>query len=79
MGEGPPGRSRLACRPVRISAKADYALRAAAELATEVDALVTVAFLAALLAGLIAYEALRFAEARDRVRHQTAHEAGPPE
>lgn len=36
--------------------------------ATEVDALVTVALLAALTAGLITYEAIRFREARQRIR-----------
>jgi low temperature requirement protein LtrA len=35
-------------------------------------ALVTLGVLAAVLAALISYEALRFAEARDRVRHQPA-------
>jgi low temperature requirement protein LtrA len=39
-------------------------------LATEVDALVTLAVLAALLAALIAYESIVFAELRDRMRHQ---------
>jgi low temperature requirement protein LtrA len=38
--------------------------------ATEVPALATLAILAALLVTLVAYEAIRFAEARDRVRHQ---------
>ncbi len=37
-------------------------------------ALVTLAILAAVLSGLIAYEALRYADVRDRVRHQLAHE-----
>ena len=36
--------------------------------ATELDALATVALLAALVSGLIAYEAMRFAEARRRIR-----------
>ena len=36
--------------------------------ATQVDALVTVALLAALTGGLIAYEAIRFREARHRIR-----------
>ncbi len=40
-------------------------------------ALVTLAILAALLAGLIAYEALRYADVRDRVRHQLAREPVP--
>jgi hypothetical protein len=38
----------------------------------EVPALVTLAILAAILVVLIAYEALRFAELRDRIRHQLA-------
>ncbi len=39
-------------------------------LATEIDALVTVAAVTAVLAALIAYEAVKFAELRDRLRHQ---------
>jgi hypothetical protein len=39
-------------------------------LAVEVRSLTTVAVLAAVLSALIAYEAIRFAEARDRVRHR---------
>jgi low temperature requirement protein LtrA len=39
-------------------------------LATEVDALVTLAVLAVLLAALIAFESIVFAELRDRMRHQ---------
>jgi low temperature requirement protein LtrA len=42
--------------------------------AVEIDALLTVAIAAAVLAALIAYEARRFAELRDRLRHQLAHE-----
>jgi len=38
---------------------------------------VTLAALAAVLAGLIAYEALRFAEQRERIRHQLARESLP--
>jgi low temperature requirement protein LtrA len=37
--------------------------------AIELPALVTLAVVAALLSGLIAYEAIRFAEARERIRH----------
>jgi low temperature requirement protein LtrA len=44
-------------------------------LATEVDALLTLAAAAAVLALLIAYEAAHFAELRDRMRHQLAAEA----
>jgi low temperature requirement protein LtrA len=40
-------------------------------------ALVTLAILAAVLAALIAYEALRYADVRDRVRHQLAREPVP--
>ena len=43
--------------------------------AVELPALATVAGLAAVLTTLIAYEAIRFAEARDRVRHQLVREA----
>ena len=41
-------------------------------------ALAALAILAALLTALIAYEAIRFAEARDRVRHELAREAATP-
>jgi hypothetical protein len=37
--------------------------------ALELPALATLGLVAALCVGLIAYEAIRFAEARDRVRH----------
>ena len=40
-------------------------------------ALLTLAMLAAVLVALIAYEALRYADARDRVRHQPAPEPAP--
>jgi low temperature requirement protein LtrA len=40
----------------------------------DLPALATLALLAALLSALIAYEAVRFAEARDRIRHQLARE-----
>jgi low temperature requirement protein LtrA len=43
--------------------------------AVELPALASVAVVAVVLSGLIAYEALRFAEDRDRVRHQLAREA----
>jgi low temperature requirement protein LtrA len=39
-------------------------------IATEIDAIVTIALVAAVLAALIAYETIRFAELRDRMRHQ---------
>ena len=41
-------------------------------LAIEIPALATVAIVSAILCALIAYEAVRFSEARDRVRHQLA-------
>jgi low temperature requirement protein LtrA len=44
-------------------------------LAVEIAALATLALVAALMAGLIAYEAIRYAEARDRVRHAEAEPA----
>jgi low temperature requirement protein LtrA len=44
-------------------------------IALEVPSLAALGLLAALLAALITYEAVRFAEARDRVRHQLAREA----
>ena len=50
-------------------------LFAAVPLAVELPALATLAMLAAVLVALIAYEAIRFAEARDRIRHRVAHEA----
>ena len=45
-------------------------------LGVELPALVTLTLVAALCVGLIAYEAIRFAEARDRVRHAAAEPAG---
>jgi low temperature requirement protein LtrA len=45
--------------------------------AVELPALVTLGIVSALLAVLIAYEAVRFAEARDRVRHQLARGLAP--
>jgi low temperature requirement protein LtrA len=42
--------------------------------ATEADALLTLAVVSALLAALIAYEAHRFAELRERLRHQLAEQ-----
>jgi low temperature requirement protein LtrA len=43
--------------------------------AVELPALATLAVLAALLTALIVYEVIRFAELRDRIRHQLAREA----
>jgi low temperature requirement protein LtrA len=45
--------------------------------ATAMSALLALGMLAAVLASLIVYEALRYAEARDRVRHQLAREPVP--
>ena len=42
--------------------------------AVELPALATLGILAAMLAGLIAYEAVAFAELRERLRHQLARE-----
>jgi low temperature requirement protein LtrA len=63
-------RQRLACALL---------LLALIPAATELPALATLGLLAAVLAALIAYEALRFAEARDRVRQQLAAELGESE
>ena len=52
------------------------ALVALIPLGLELAALVTLTLVAALCVGLIAYEAIRFAEARDRVRHAAAEPAG---
>jgi low temperature requirement protein LtrA len=41
-------------------------------LGTEVDAVVALALAAAVSSAVIAYEAIRYAEARDRIRHETA-------
>jgi low temperature requirement protein LtrA len=45
-------------------------------LATEIDALVMLAIVFALLAALIVYETTRFAELRDKMRHQLAGDHG---
>jgi low temperature requirement protein LtrA len=50
-------------------------LVAAIPVATEIPALASVVLVAAVLALLIVYEAVRFSEARDRVRHELAHQA----
>jgi low temperature requirement protein LtrA len=44
-------------------------------LAVEIPALAALAIVAGILVALIAYEAIRFSEARDRVRHELAREA----
>jgi hypothetical protein len=43
-------------------------------LVVEIDALVAVALMTAILVILIAYEAIRFADARDRIRHELARQ-----
>ena len=58
-------RQRLACAAL---------LLALIPAAVELPALATLAILAGVLTALIGYEALRFSEARDRVRHQLASE-----
>ncbi len=60
-------KQRLGCAVVLV---------ALVPVAVELPALASVAILAAVLSALIGYEATHFAEARDRVRHQLAHEAG---
>ena len=52
------------------------ALLALIPLGLELAALVTLTLVTALCIGLIAYEAIRFAEARERVRHAAAEPAG---
>ena len=49
-------------------------LAALIPLATHVEALVALGIMCALVIGLITYEAIRFADARDRVRHELARE-----
>jgi hypothetical protein len=44
--------------------------------ATEIDALIALALLAALLVVLLVYETRRFAELRERLRHQLAADQG---
>jgi low temperature requirement protein LtrA len=50
-------------------------LTALIPLALELAALASLAIVVSVLCALIAYEALRFAEARDRIRHQLARDA----
>ena len=59
-------KQRLVCAAVLV---------ALLPLAVEVPSLVTLAALAAILTALITYETIRFAELRDRIRHQLAREA----
>jgi low temperature requirement protein LtrA len=54
---------------------ATFALLALIPLAVELPALATLALVAALTGALIAYEAIRYADARDRVRHPQAEPA----
>jgi low temperature requirement protein LtrA len=46
-------------------------------LAVDMDALVALALLTAVLVALISYEVIRFADSRDRIRHQLAREPAP--
>jgi low temperature requirement protein LtrA len=62
---GTLNRQRLLCAIVLV---------ALVPAAVELPALATLAILAALLVALIAYETLRFAEARERIRHGLARE-----
>src|SRR5207248_2308610 len=48
-----------------------------AEIELNPPSLATLGALAAVLSALITYEAVRFADARDRIRHQLAREAAP--
>jgi len=56
-------------RPRSVAIVASLALIA---LGTEVDAIVALALAATVSSAVIAYEAIRYAEARDRIRHETA-------
>ena len=47
--------------------------------AMRVPALAGLGAISAVCTLLIAYEAIRFAEARDRIRHQVAHDPAPPD
>jgi len=58
-------RQRLVCALVLV---------ALIPVALELPALATLGVLAALLSALIAFEALRFSEARERIRHQLVDE-----
>ncbi len=65
---GTLNRQRLACAVLLV---------ALIPVAVEVPALATLAILAAIVAALIAYEAVRFAEARDRIRHELSESGAP--
>jgi hypothetical protein len=54
--------------PARAALEAD----ALTPLAVQLDAVVTVAMVLAILVGLIVYETLRFSELREKMRHQLA-------
>jgi low temperature requirement protein LtrA len=60
-------RERLACAVLLV---------ALIPVAVEIDALITMALLAALLALLLVYETRHFAELRERLRHQLAADQG---
>jgi low temperature requirement protein LtrA len=51
------------------------ALVALVPVGVELPSLATAALVAVVLAAIIVYETVRFAELRDRLRHQIAHEA----
>jgi low temperature requirement protein LtrA len=53
------------------------ALAAFIPVALEISALATLAVLAAALSALIAYETVHFAQLRERMRHELAHEGAP--
>ncbi len=57
-------------RPHRLTAVP----REESRVTVELDAVLIVAISAVVLAAVIAYETVRFAELRDRLRHQLAHE-----
>ena len=61
-------RQRLACAALLV---------ALVPAALELAALAALALVGAVLAALIVYEAVRFAEARDRIRHQLEQEPAP--
>lgn len=61
----------------RAGIGASFPVVALVPMALELPALVTLGILAAVLAALIAYETVRFAELRDRLRHQLARGTTP--
>ena len=63
----------------RSASSARWLLLALIPAAVELPALASLAIATALLWVLIAYETVRFAELRDRLRHQLAHEGAAPD